>query len=479
MIRFVARKELTELVRDGRFHWTGIILALLLITALATGWQRYASYQDLQSSAQATSNTQWLKQGDKNPHSAAHYGNYAFKPAGPLSYFDSGVEAYTGTAVFMEAHKQNFALARPASDLNAVARFGDLTGAFILQVLVPLIIIFLGFTAFSGERDSGTLRQLLSMGVRRRDILWGKAIGIGAGVALIVVPCLVLGALALSLAELNTSAGFMARMSVLVSTYGAYAAIFLFLTLAVSAWAKSGRHALIALVGFWAFTAFIAPKAVTEISKAVCPTPAYGEFMADMRTMQAKGFDGVSPWRRIQEMQAELYQEYGVNSVAELPVYWPATRMQKLEELDHDVFDYHYNNLRQAYTDQRRLQDSFGVIAPILSLRSVSMAMSGTDLITHIEFMNATESYRRNMVAKMNGYLSKAAASLNDSFSSSNYMTADEEVFAIVPPFEFDQPTVGQALGEHTRNFVILTIWLAFAVTASVAAVDRLSTEAR
>jgi ABC-2 type transport system permease protein len=58
MIRFVARKELTELVRDGRFHWTGIILALLLITALATGWQRYASYQDLQSSAQATSNTQ-------------------------------------------------------------------------------------------------------------------------------------------------------------------------------------------------------------------------------------------------------------------------------------------------------------------------------------------------------------------------------------------------------------------------------------
>ena len=33
--------------------------------------------------------------------------------------------------------------------------------------------------------------------------------------------------------------------------------------------------------------------------------------------------------------------------------------------------------------------------------------------------------------------------------------------------------------GEHTRNFVILTIWLAFAVTASVAAVDRLSTEAR
>jgi ABC-2 type transport system permease protein len=479
VIGYVARKEFTEISRDGRFRWTAAIMILLLVTALATGWQRYSAFTAMQSKAQVTSNTQWLKQGDKNPHSAAHYGNYAFKPAGPLAYFDSGVEAYTGTAVFMEAHKQNFALARPASDQSAVARFGDLTGATILQVMLPLLIIFLGFKAFSGERESGTLRQLLSMGVKRNQILWGKAIGIGAAVALVVVPCILIGAIILSLTDLTAAVGFGTRTLVLSASYAAYGGIFLFLTLAVSAVAPSSRTALIALIGFWAFTAFIAPKAVTEISKVTHPTPAYGEFMADMRDMQARGFDGVSPWRRIQEMQQELYTEYGVSSVAELPVYWPATRMQRLEELDHEVFDFHYQSLRSAYTDQLRLQDTFGIIAPLLSLRSISMGMSGTDLVTHLKFMDAAEQYRRNMVAKMNGYLSKAAASLNDSFNSSNYMTADEGVFAIVPPFEFEQPALRQVLSDHTRNLIALSLWLAVVVTAARIAVDRLSLEVR
>lgn len=476
MITAIARKEFAEIVRDGRFKWTAAIMILLLLTAMLAGYQKYTASVRIQQAAQGDTNEQWLDQGDKNPHSAAHYGNYAFKPAGPLSYFDNGISNYTGTAVFMEAHKQNFAIGRPASDQSAIARFGDLSGATILQLLLPLLIIFLGFTAFSGERESGTLRQVMSMGVTHRQLLWGKALGIAAAVLVVVVPCVLVGAIALSMAESVDHAERMGtRIALLSLAYLMYAAIFLFLTLAVSALTRHARTTLMVLVGFWAFTGFLMPKVASEISKVTDPTPAFGKWMADMRAHQLRGFDGVSSWVKLQAYTKELLAEYEVDTIAELPIYYVAVRLQKLEEFDYPVFDQHFGMVRSAYANQRKIQDRMGIAAPTLPVRSISMGVSGTDLIHHYKFMTDAETYRRDMVLKMNDYLSKASAHLNASFSSSNYMIADEEVFAIVPPFEYEPPTLAATMAEHRGNFALLGLWLLAAIGLAIHGVNRMS----
>ena len=72
MIAAIARKEFSEIVRDGRFKWTAGIMALLLLTAMAAGYQKYSAYMDMQGLSQDRSNAQWLNQGDKNPHAGAH-----------------------------------------------------------------------------------------------------------------------------------------------------------------------------------------------------------------------------------------------------------------------------------------------------------------------------------------------------------------------------------------------------------------------
>ena len=478
MIAAIARKEFSEIVRDGRFKWTAGIMAMLLLTALLAGYQKYSAYMDLHRMAQDQTNAQWLNQGDKNPHSGAHYGNYAFKPAGPLAFFDNGINNYAGTAVFMEAHKQNFAIGRPATDQSAIGRFGDLSGAMVLQLLMPLLIIFLGFTAFSGERESGTLRQVMSMGVSNRQLLWGKALGIGTAVLLVIGTCALIGSLALSLAELPSEGESLpVRVALTTVSYLLYGAIFLFLTLAVSAWARNARTALMVLVGFWAFAAFLAPKAASEISKAVYPTPAFGQWMAEMRYHQMRGFDGVPPFVRFNEYTKELFAQYGVDKVADLPVYFVAVRLQKLEEYDHPVFQEHFGRVRDSYKNQRRLQDRIGIVAPTLPLRSVSMALAGTDLIRHVDFVDAAEAYRRDMVVKMNDFLGKAAVSLNSSFGSSNFMIADEEVFALVPPFKFESSGLRETLAEHSGNLIALLLWLAASLGLALWAVRRMNVE--
>jgi len=478
MIILIARKEFAEIVRDGRFKWTAAIMVLLLLTAMMAGYQKYSTAVRIQHAAQAGTNQQWLDQGDKNPHSAVHYGNYAFKPAGALSYFDNGISNYTGTAVFLEGHKQNFATGRPASDQSAIARFGDLSGANILQLLLPLLIIFLGFTAFSGERESGTLRQVMSMGVTNRQLLWGKALGVGTAVMVVVLQCILVGAIALSIAgSIDHAESMGTRIAALSLAYLMYAGIFLFLTLAVSALTKHARTTLMVLVGFWAFTGFLMPKAASEISKFTEPTPAFGKWMADMRAHQLRGIDGVPPFVKFGQYTKELFKEHGVDKVADLPMYFVAVRLQKLEEYDYPVFDQHYGMLRDTYAAQRRVQDKIGVLAPTLPLRSISMAISGTDLIQHVKFMNDAETYRRNMVVKMNDYLSKASVHLNATYSSSNYMIADEEVFAIVPPFEFEPPKLEAMIAEHRSNFILLALWLAATIGFAIIAVNRMRVE--
>ncbi len=475
MIRIIARKELVEIVRDGRFRWTAAMMALLLLTAMLAGAQRHSSYMAIQSAAQGATNTQWLKQGDKNPHTAAHYGNYAFKSLGPLAFFDSGVTNYTGTTVFMEAHRQNFAIASPAADTSAIGRFGELGGAMILQLLMPLFIIVLGFTAFAGERESGTIRQVMSMGVGRTSLLWGKALGVAAAVLMVVVPCVAVGAVAIAMTDLQIAGeGLPTRIALLAAAYLAYAAIILFLTLAVSAHARSSRGALMVLVGFWVFTAFIMPKTAAEISKVVYPSPSYGTFMADMKAHQARGFDGTPPWAELGRFQARVMRDYGVSDVKDLPFYWTAVRMQRLEELDQRVFDQHFGAVAATYVAQRRLQDRIGAIAPTLPLRSISMGLAGTDLIQHQKFQADAEAYREAMVEKMNGYLSKAAVSLNGVNSASNYLVASEEVFAIVPPFHFEPPALATTLSEHWANFVYMGVWLFAAVLLALRGVKRM-----
>jgi ABC-2 type transport system permease protein len=378
----------------------------------------------------------------------------------------------------MEAHKQNFAIASPAADTSSISRFGELNGAMILQVLMPLLVIFLGFTAFAGERESGTIRQVMSMGVDRTSLLWGKALGLASAVLMVVLPCVIIGAVFIALTDLPmVGEGLTTRIGLLTGAYLAYAGIFLFLTLAVSAWSRSPRTALMVLVGFWAFTAFIMPKTVAEISKAVYPSPSYGSFMADMKAHQARGFDGTPPWAELGKFQGQMLREYGVSNVQDLPFYWTAVRMQRLEELDQRVFDQHFGAVAAAYAAQRRLQDRIGLLAPTLPLRSISMGLAGTDLIQQQKFQNDAESFREAMVEKMNGYLSKAAVDLNGVNSASNYLIANEDVFAIVPPFQYQPPALATTLAEHWANFAMLAFWLAAAILLALSGVKRMALE--
>src|SRR5690606_26858569 len=154
------------------------------------------------------------------------------------------------------------------------ARFGVLSPAGVLQLLVPLFVILFAFSAVSSERENGTLRQVLSLGVSGRALLWGKVLGAAAALALLLLPALLVGAVALVLGASDAGLPGAARSLLLAATYVAYLAVILSVTIATSASARSSRTALVALLAFWIANALVAPRAAADLAEAIYPLPS-------------------------------------------------------------------------------------------------------------------------------------------------------------------------------------------------------------
>ena len=92
LIATIARKEATEMWRDGRFRWGSATVLILLIASLLGGWRHYAEMSRQLSAAKDEQRELWLNLPARNPHSAAHQGIYAFKSLMPLSAVDHGID---------------------------------------------------------------------------------------------------------------------------------------------------------------------------------------------------------------------------------------------------------------------------------------------------------------------------------------------------------------------------------------------------
>ena len=441
------------MARDGRFRIAGSIVLLLLLASLALGWQRHGEVTAAHQAAIAQERQIWESQGEKNPQSAVHYGVYAFKPTGRMAFFDTGTEAYTGVTVWLEGHKQNQFLYRPARDGNTLQRFGELTAAAVLQILIPLLIIVLAFSTFAGERESGTLRQVLSLGVNRRDLALGKALGVAGALGLLLVPATLLGSAALASAQVDAASGGLLRALAMASAYLVYLGSFVAVTLAVSARARSARIALIRLLAFWVFVCLMAPRAATDLARRIHPTPSAHEFAEALAEDRKIGIQGLDYDGYLQRRRTELLAEYDAERIEDLPINFDGWRLQVSEEYANQFFDRHYAGLWDQFEAQDRLRQKAGFFAPLLAIRSVSMALAGTDFSHFRHFSEQAELYRRDLVAFLN-------ADLRDNAGSNGFgYTQTKELWAQAPSFAYDAPGAGWALAGEFASLAALLAW--------------------
>lgn len=450
----IVKKELREMWRDGRLKYAGLILLILMVFASIIGVKQYNKTNAEYQLARDTERNIWETQGDKNPHSAAHYGTYAFKPKFALSLIDNGINSYTGNSIFLEAHKRNESTYSEASDQTEFARFGNLSLSFILLHLFPLLLLLLGYNSFSKEREMDTLRLLKSQGVKPLKLIFGKWVSVFLPVA--ITTTILFIALGVILGSTEQYAYFdWQSLLIMLCAYLLYYKVITTLVVLISLWSKSSGMALVLSLFMWILFGFIAPKVASNISNNLHPYPTKQTFYAGIQKDKENGLDGHNPWNKeAQILKEKTLKEYGVDSVQQLPFNYDAFRMQKGEEHESEVFKKHYTKLKNIFKKQNQTYQSMAAISPFIPLRLLSMNVANSSYIAHWNFSDAAEDYR---IAKQ--------AFLNNNFKD-NSKTGDwsykmsGEGFKQLPKFEYNPPTPSEIIKENMPNVFILLLWM-------------------
>jgi ABC-2 type transport system permease protein len=464
----IARREFLELVRDGRFRVLAVLVLALSTVAFAAGWKQYVDVERQHVQAQQGTREQWLRQPAKNPHSAAHYGMYAFKPKSRLSLIDTGIDPYVGVAAWLEAHRQNEFRYRPAQDRTEIQRFSELTAAESFVVIVPLFIVLSCFSAFAGEREIGTLRQLLSLGIAPRELFAGKALGATAALALVVVPATTLGVVGLAAtSEFEGLRADLPRAAAMALVYLAYFATVVAISLGVSARARTARTALVLLLALWFANSVVVTRAASDLAAWLHPTPSAIEFQS---AMQADLSDQKELQQRVQERRQELLSRYGATSMEAIPVGFQGISLQEGENHGNEVFDHHFGRLFDTYASQNRVYQLAGVAAPIVATRSLSMGFAGTDFAHHREFVRSAEEYRRAVQRTLNDDIARNAR------PGVAYVAAPS-LWAAIPEFSFRMPGIEWAVAHTLPSVVLLLSWLAGSLWFAVRSTAHLTAD--
>jgi ABC-2 type transport system permease protein len=379
---------------------------------------------------------------------------YVFKPAPVVSLFDPGVNPYSGITTWLEAHRQNPFFFRPTSDATGLLRFGNFSGAWALQVIGPLLIIVLGFSAFAVEREQGTLRQVLSLGVGPRQLLWGKALSLATVALALLLPV----ALALLIAGGATHGGadLAKRILVLVFGYLLYLGMFLFLSLAVSAWCRSSRIALLILLALWIVNVMLAPRATNDLARHLYPLESQYTF--------AKAYS-----EGIADAYKQVFKQLNAERWADIPSSKFGLSLAIAEKYERANADRHFNRLWDTLAGQNLVQQWSSILSPMLAVRSVSASMAATDMAHWQNFAAAAERYRRSFETLVNADNAKNGGDLGYNYK------ADAALWSRVEPFHYDLPSFAWALRNALPGLIILISGFLLSMLLAFSATRQLS----
>jgi ABC-2 type transport system permease protein len=247
----------------------------------------------------------------------------------------------------------------------------------------------------------------------------------------------------------------------MAAIYVAYLTGVACLALAVSGRARTARAALAVLIAAWALNVVLAPRVASDIARWRHPTPSAFQFA---ERLERETYDGLDVHtynvRRARDLERRLLAHYGVARLEDLPVNVRGVDYLEREAHANRIFDSAYAELWTAFDRQARLQQTAGFTAPLLALRTLSMAVAGADFAHHRRFAEAAEAYRRQLVETMNTTLANSAR------TPTLAAIAGPELWASVPPFVYRAPPLPWAIASQGRALAALAAWLVLSVAA-------------
>lgn len=443
--------ELQQLLRNRLTLSAMIAFALVMLLSLVSNWQEIKRDEANKSQVAAAERDRWLNQGNKDPHSAAHYSVHVFKPSPPLALIDPGIQPFIGQTVYLEAHIQNDTVYRPMQEAASFQRSGLPSPVLLLAQWAPLLAILFGYALVASDVHGGTLRLAQANAQGPLAYLGGKFLAVSLAVfATFLLPIL---PFALGMA-ISADSQLIFRLALWLGLAALYIAIFAMFATTAYLLSRQVRMVFLTLCGLWVLLVIVAPRILSNAVEVAAPLPSFTEVKNQLAT------EAPSYWSaETGDNQAQLImQEYGVDSPEDLPIDLRSALLDFNERHAQDVFDRVLGGFYDAVETQDKLYGTASIISPTAALRDLSSTIAGTDFTNHRHFIDSAETYRRDLVNKMNGEL------VEHTDKATGHYQSDGSLWAQVPDFEFVAQPVGKSFASMVGPLLSLLLWLGLGV---------------
>ena len=472
MIVASARREIVLQWRARRIGAVSIALAAACLATLSMGWLNYQDYQRDYARFTEQIREQWVGQGERHPHRAAHYGIYVSKPASPLSALDPGLAPATGQAIWLNAHDRTTYSNPPAhDDIVAYTVMSMASPAAIIAVLGGLFALTLGALGIVREREDGVLRQIIAQGGRVGDWALGKLVGLSVVVAMPFLPILTLAGLLLVMtAEPAVRLDTAFRAAGFLAANAGFLFAMLCVGLIVSCVARTARSALLIVFSFWILVFVVAPRGTSAWIEAAHPTVDWEAFQAGIAASFNEGYEDRPGYvDQLAALERRTMVEYGVDRLEDLPVGFSGIRMMHMSDWSSEVSDRAYGEMRALWTRQNQLRSFASLVFPYLAVRSASQTMAAADWPHFRAFSEAAEDYRRSVVHQLDEVI-------KDELRGETWeMRSGAGVWSRTKPFFYESPGAVWAVAQSWPAFLVLLIWMVAGVLVLRRAAGRLS----
>jgi len=443
------------------FYFLLGLFLLLLAYAAVTGNNYLTEQNNLQQQYQTLIRKSWESNPDKHPHRMAHFGSFALRIKHPLSVFDYGLDNYAGNAVYLEAHKQNTVNYSEASFSTGMLRMGDLSIAMLLQIILPLIIFFLGFGSIAADKENATIKIISSQGASTFQLLFGRTVGLWLVSSLFFVPAfLITGALLILQKNNVTNAELLSRFVLTTLLYIIFYWIISVVTIAVSAKSNKAKNALIKLLGIWLLLAIVMPKIVQVASNNLFPSPTKLSFETAIEKDILKLGDSHNPNDPFfKNLKDSVLKKYGVTTADSLPVNLGGIVGAEGERLSAETYVKHYNMLMDLYRKQNSVSKWIGFVNPFVMLKHNSMTLAGSDFESYVHFQQQAENYRYSLAQQMNALQTNYISNIKPKEGNHGLHVSNQH-FKAFPDFNYRFFSLSNALSKEIPSIVAALFWL-------------------
>ena len=458
MLRTLIYQELLTHLMNARFFAAVVVILLLVVANTFVLIDAYEERLEDYSQKEAIN---WEK--------IANAPTYSFlavkveRPPNRLSLFSAGVDTQFGSSIGLYNTLVPFHLSvgAPLGLKNPYLNlFSQIDLVFIFQVVLSLLALLFAYDAIAGDRESGTLRLLLSHPVGRGSILFAKYL---TAMFCLLLPVVVSWLMALLLLSLTSSIQLNAtdflRVGGMFLTTVAYLSVFYLIGLLISTIPRTVTSLMLCIF-LWAVLALVFPNWSRFSINPVGDTSAIRS-SADQRINQIweeldkeeRRFLANSPlkgnppafnlkfpkWQRwtadrLDRINSELaapsdplvphlqrYHEFMAGVQIRLAESAAFVEQEMAEQTD----------IRQAKWDERIMS-----LSPASLYAFTTAAWAGTDLDGMLDYIRAVQRYRRALI----NHFQEIDAFASLQWFATNQGTIDS---TSLPRFRFEPEEVG------------------------------------